>query len=714
MDKLELIIREEYKKLITENISNNLLDNHTFKWGRGPRSHGLDKAASGWQSDQAYDIMAPEDTPVHSIGAGTVVKTSFAKTTNKKIYGWHVTIDSPDDINNTIFYTHLGKLAPNISAGAKVQKGQLIGWIGRPEDRSWWSDHVHIGVKRGDLKDIIDDDGGLKFDLSKPALGSKSDLSKPGLGSKSDSSALWSDAPDWVDYAQTAMDWLGFIPGYGDIIDLINASIYFARGKYIDGFISLIAVIPFVGSVVSKGLRAGFKGIRHFGLNTAMKAAVKGSPDALQKLWVKMLKEGKLDRTTMKTLINSGDEVLSLLNKSTKKLKQLDKATGMVPDAVYKSMDDLALIIRRISPNKETISMASKLAKGTGKYVVKPAGKVVKGVLELPIKLVLSPVTIPINMMRAAMRSLTPSGVTKAMRSIRRVTGKSVSQVAEMERAIRYTFKSKMAANPLLFANIVKTNGWPLLSSFKSGHKLHKFGKPGGKLFGIADKPIKEIERTITGMLRNGDLSKGDYKKLLEEVTAQASQMGNPYYTKYIGTSVTNWATGHSPFARFASAWDTKPFTQWMKPGLKSYDVALNELQDLAEQLGLKDKDDPQGVLLQGLVVALRGAGMLDDEGVEAIRKTSREFKPIYTGLKKQLEYYATLENAKSAAKHFKAYTYDSVPGLNEANQEIPASLATTKQKWNYLSTHSKEFAADTWDVIKFVWDMSLGAGGLT
>ena len=56
-----------------------------------------------------------------------------------------------------------------------------------------------------------------------------------------------------LDTIQTVMDVAGFIPGVGDWIDLVNGSIYAARGDWTNAGLSLIAVIPLVGSLAAMG-----------------------------------------------------------------------------------------------------------------------------------------------------------------------------------------------------------------------------------------------------------------------------------------------------------------------------------------------------------------------------------------------------------------------------------------------------------------------------
>ena len=64
------------------------------------------------------------------------------------------------------------------------------------------------------------------------------------------------------DRLQTIGDWAGLIPGYGDIIDVINAFVYFIRGKTFEGFLSLIAIVPVVGSVLKIGVKNAITALR--------------------------------------------------------------------------------------------------------------------------------------------------------------------------------------------------------------------------------------------------------------------------------------------------------------------------------------------------------------------------------------------------------------------------------------------------------------------
>ena len=63
------------------------------------------------------------------------------------------------------------------------------------------------------------------------------------------------------DGIQTALDVAGFIPAAGAIPDLLNASIYVLRGRWLDAGVSIIAAVPLIGDAAAgvKIAKNGFK-----------------------------------------------------------------------------------------------------------------------------------------------------------------------------------------------------------------------------------------------------------------------------------------------------------------------------------------------------------------------------------------------------------------------------------------------------------------------
>lgn len=102
---------------------------------------GMGSAALHWGKAEGIggtDIMAPEGTPVSSIGAGTVMSTG---TTGPG--GNNVLIQGAD--GKQYYYAHL-KDAPNVVAGQTVDAGTSLGAVGSTGNAAGGPSHLHLGI----------------------------------------------------------------------------------------------------------------------------------------------------------------------------------------------------------------------------------------------------------------------------------------------------------------------------------------------------------------------------------------------------------------------------------------------------------------------------------------------------------------------------------------------------------------------------------------
>ena len=124
---------------------------------------GAHGGQSGWQSSNAWDIMAPVGTPVYALADGVAQTFSdygkdVVKTQGKKLYGQSFTVKSDGGLPD-LYYTHLE--GSPITKGSKIQCGQFLGYIMDFPGSS--SDHVHIGVSSGHkIEEFLNPDGTLK------------------------------------------------------------------------------------------------------------------------------------------------------------------------------------------------------------------------------------------------------------------------------------------------------------------------------------------------------------------------------------------------------------------------------------------------------------------------------------------------------------------------------------------------------------------------
>lgn len=78
------------------------------------------------------------------------------------------------------------------------------------------------------------------------------------------------------DEIQSVLDVLGLVPVYGDAIDIVNGVWYLQRGQTFNGILSLIAVVPVVGSVFSLATKGVLKALPATTLNNFINLIVKG------------------------------------------------------------------------------------------------------------------------------------------------------------------------------------------------------------------------------------------------------------------------------------------------------------------------------------------------------------------------------------------------------------------------------------------------------
>jgi len=176
-----------------------------------------------------------------------------------------------------------------------------------------------------------------------------------------------------LDGVQTVLDYAGFIPGIGDFFDAINALIYFVKKKWVMGGLSLVAVIPAVGSIIAAPFKALHKAV--------------GS--TLNKVFSKMTTDGKTAANTFLNLLNTGNskvkgfvkEIYSTIAKNTSKINSfLDKIVPSVDNAIRKaSLGWYALPAVFMTAGKKVVGQLKKffsgLAKGSAYKTSKAAGK---------------------------------------------------------------------------------------------------------------------------------------------------------------------------------------------------------------------------------------------------------------------------------------------------------------------------------------------------
>ena len=157
-----------------------------------------------------------------------------------------------------------------------------------------------------------------------------------------------------IDTLQSLLGWAGFFPGVGDILDALNAGIFFMRNKIMDGMFSLIAVIPFVGNPVSKAIKWAYEKIGKL-LGPIIKMVSKQGSKAADKLFALGVKaNGKYNKLIndiilkVKPFINKFIKIIDGINIRgfSAKLKKYTAGYLHLPPSLIKSVDGFLSQVR--------------------------------------------------------------------------------------------------------------------------------------------------------------------------------------------------------------------------------------------------------------------------------------------------------------------------------------------------------------------------------
>lgn len=113
------------------------------------RAHGA-RAIGNWQSDRALDLGVKFGTPVYAVADGVIGQRFGAlNSRDPKMQGLRLNLEGTAQGN--FYYAHLSRFANGIRPGARVRRGQLLGYTGRANG----VDHLHIGADRANLRQLL-------------------------------------------------------------------------------------------------------------------------------------------------------------------------------------------------------------------------------------------------------------------------------------------------------------------------------------------------------------------------------------------------------------------------------------------------------------------------------------------------------------------------------------------------------------------------------
>ncbi|MEM3127082.1 MAG: M23 family metallopeptidase, partial [Candidatus Woesearchaeota archaeon] len=108
--------------------------NNVVSFYGDPRSHG---------SHEGIDIKAPRGTPVRAAVSGIIEAERFGKAPTS---GYRLWLHGE---GKSFFYAHLDGYASNIGPGTRVEKGQVLGYVGNTGNARNRPSHLHYQVHVG-------------------------------------------------------------------------------------------------------------------------------------------------------------------------------------------------------------------------------------------------------------------------------------------------------------------------------------------------------------------------------------------------------------------------------------------------------------------------------------------------------------------------------------------------------------------------------------
>ena len=99
--------------------------------------------AGGARRHDAIDIMAPAGTPVVAAAPGTVERLFFSQGG-----GGITAYVRSEDGRWSYYYAHLQRYAPDLREGQRVERGQVIGYVGSTGNANPEGPHLHFAINR--------------------------------------------------------------------------------------------------------------------------------------------------------------------------------------------------------------------------------------------------------------------------------------------------------------------------------------------------------------------------------------------------------------------------------------------------------------------------------------------------------------------------------------------------------------------------------------
>ena len=104
------------------------------------RSNFDERRGGGARQHEALDIMAPRGTPIRSAAKGRVVALFTSANGGLMVYA----ADSSE--RWVLMYAHLDRYAPGLTDSTRLERGQIVGYVGSTGNASPTAPHLHFAI----------------------------------------------------------------------------------------------------------------------------------------------------------------------------------------------------------------------------------------------------------------------------------------------------------------------------------------------------------------------------------------------------------------------------------------------------------------------------------------------------------------------------------------------------------------------------------------
>ena len=381
----------------------------------------------------------------------------------------------------------------------------------------------------------------------------------------------------WLDGLQTILDVIGFVPVYGDFVDAVNALIYFGRGKWFDGILSMLAIIPLIGSALKVSIKSIYKGTRAINLTRK-----------IQKAW-----KGKDSTAIFKELINSGairPENFYLLGKGLDSLNSMIKSGNAfakkIPgiknsDEVLAQLDDLETFMK--NAKIDALAKTADDGASVGAAVIRGGKRGAAGQIGSGVNALSDAEKILAKTSRSIAKTLTLN-ILPLFKSFSTLNPKALKN---LNRALDQRFVRELA-DPNKLAALMKTttNKFTFLRLQSHLNSVGRVSRPGGS----GTVPfITGLEKASELATKLKSLSKNEIDKLARDMgSAVISSPGtHVMHNAYKNDTLVNLkAYTSTDMVDPASAW----YKQFNFEYKKNIDIIWNEIHDIGEDVGIESR----------------------------------------------------------------------------------------------------------------------------